>query len=86
MMLRWDENDRDLQEMDRLGKCASIQGEEAWGELQFASTVSSGPSSDSRPERIRYNAAVICPKAGKGPRRYLGVLRVAKNTTSRCGR
>jgi hypothetical protein len=62
LVLRWDEGDGDLQEMDRLG-IASIQGGDAWGQTGIAvSLMSSLPVTVYTGEKFDMNCGVIWPK------------------------
>ena len=62
MVLRWDDGDGDLQEMDRLG-IASIQGRDAWGQTGIAvSLMSSLPVTVYTGEKFDMNCGVIWPK------------------------
>lgn len=62
LVLRWDEGDGDLQEMDRLGS-ASIQGGDAWGMTGIAvSLMSSLPVTLYTGEKFDMNCGVIWPK------------------------
>lgn len=62
LVLRWDEGDGDLQEMDRLGS-ASIQGGDAWGQTGIAvSLMSSLPVTLYTGEKFDMNCGVIWPK------------------------
>ena len=62
LVLRWDDGDGDLQEMDQLGS-ASIQGSVAWGQAGIAvSLMSSLPVTLYTGEKFDMNCGVIWPK------------------------